>query len=113
MRLSIVKTVFLKELREMLRDRRSLAVMFGLPLVLYPLVLWGMASIGSSKKQELTEQPAKVAARDISAAPQLRAMIDAPDSGVELVYPPADEDLASRLEQGKIDAIIEVPPDAE
>ena len=33
-RLGIVRTVFVKELREMLRDRRSLAVMFGLPLVL-------------------------------------------------------------------------------
>ena len=32
----IVKTVFLKELRAVLRDRRSLAVMFGVSLVLYP-----------------------------------------------------------------------------
>ena len=32
----IVKSVFLKELREVLRDRRSLAVMFGVSLVLYP-----------------------------------------------------------------------------
>ena len=37
-RFSFVRTIFLKELREMLRDRRSLAVMFGLPLVL--LAIW-------------------------------------------------------------------------
>jgi ACR3 family arsenite efflux pump ArsB len=45
----IVKTVFFKELREMLRDRRSLAVMFGVPLVLYPLLTIALASLGSSK----------------------------------------------------------------
>jgi len=38
LRLRIVNIVFRKELREMLRDRRSLAVMFGVPLVLYPLL---------------------------------------------------------------------------
>ena len=41
MRFSIVRSVFAKELREMLRDRRSLTVMFGLPLVLYPLLAIG------------------------------------------------------------------------
>lgn len=113
MRLSIVKTVFLKELREMLRDRRSLAVMFGLPLVLYPLVALGIASIGSNKRQELTEKPARVAAPNIAAAPQLRVLMEAPDSGVELVRPANDWDLSKQLAGGKIDAIIDIPPDGE
>ena len=60
MRLDVVRTVFRKELREMLRDRRSLAVMFGIPLLLYPLVAIGMATLGSQKKQEYTIQTAKV-----------------------------------------------------
>jgi sodium transport system permease protein len=113
MRLSIVKTVFLKELREMLRDRRSLAVMFGLPLVLYPLVALGIASIGSSKRQELTEKPARVAAPNISAAPQLRVLMEAPDSGVELVYPRDEQTLSRQVADGKIDAVIDIPPDCE
>ena len=64
MRLNLVRAVFFKELREMLRDRRSLAVMFGLPLVLYPLLAIGIATLGSNKKKELTERPAKVALTD-------------------------------------------------
>lgn len=113
MRLSIVKTVFLKELREMLRDRRSLAVMFGLPLVLYPLVALGIASIGSSKRQEMTEKPARVAAPNISAAPQLRVLMEAPDSGVELVYPRDEQTLSRQVADGKLDAVIDIPPDCE
>lgn len=113
MRRSIVKTVFLKELREMLRDRRSLAVMFGLPLVLYPLVALGVASIGSSKRQEMTEKPARVAAPNIAAAPQLRVLIEAPASGIELVRPDDDRNLSQQLAAGKIDAIIDIPPHGE
>ena len=60
MRLDVVGTVFRKELREMLRDRRSLAVMFGIPLVLYPLVAIGVATLAGSKKKELTGQEVRV-----------------------------------------------------
>lgn len=113
MRLRIVKTVFLKETREMLRDRRSLAVMFGLPLVLYPLILWGMASIGSTKKHELTEKPAKVAALNLAAAPELRVLMTAPDSGIEVLAPKDQKDPTEQLSQGKIDAVVTVPPDCQ
>src|SRR6476620_8494761 len=60
MRLDVVRTVFRKELREMLRDRRSLAVMFGIPLLLYPLVAIGVAMLAGSKKTELTGQEVRV-----------------------------------------------------
>ena len=111
-RLEVIKTVFLKEAREMLRDRRSLVVMFGLPLVLYPLAALGIASIGSNKKQELTERVARVAMPDGSAAPHLRVLIE-PKSGVELVTDHSGEELPKMLAEGKLDAIIEVPPGLE
>jgi len=113
MRLDIVSAVFRKELREMLRDRRSLAVMFGLPLVLYPMVALGIASLGANKKHELTEQVARVMMTDTAAAPHLREMMRDKSSGIELVPSETDRDPRELLSQGRIDAVIEVTPDLE
>src|SRR5437764_4806171 len=84
MRFSIVRIVFLKELREMLRDRRSLTIMFGIPLVLYPILLLLVGTIGSSKKKQFTETPARVTIINPVAAPQLVKLLGAKDSGVEV-----------------------------
>ena len=45
MNLPHVGAVFRKELRETLRDRRTLTVMFLFPLVVYPLVSLLMAEV--------------------------------------------------------------------
>src|SRR4051812_26914146 len=112
MRLSIVKIVFLKELREMLRDRRSLTIMFGIPLVLYPILLLLIGTIGSSKKKQFTETPARVAVVNQEAAPQLVMLMTAKDSGVELV-PSVDPDHDLAAAEPKVDAVVIIPADAQ
>src|SRR5688500_18004611 len=112
MRYSIVKAVFLKELREMLRDRRSLAVMFGLPLVLYPLLAIGIANLGASRTRELTSEVGEIAVPNIAAAPQLRDIIETDGSGLMLSYVvPADTE--QTLTAGRIHAFVDVPADFE
>ena len=71
MRWSIIKIVFWKECREMLRDRRSLAIMFGIPLLLYPLMTVLVASIGLAKSKQLTEHPVKLFVTHPENAPRL------------------------------------------
>ena len=68
MRFSIISIVFRKELREMLRDRRSLAIMFGIPLVLYPALTIIISTLGMSQQKKLHDQVAKVAVVNIEAA---------------------------------------------
>ena len=51
MRGEIIRQVFLKELRETLRDRRSLAIMFGIPLLVYPLLTVGFATLSASRRR--------------------------------------------------------------
>src|SRR5262249_49569537 len=110
MRFSIIKIVFLKELREMLRDRRSLMIMFGIPLVLYPILLLLIGTIGSSKKKQFTETPARVAVVNDSAAPHLLELFKAKDGGTTIMLSELpDADLAA----GKLDAVVVVPDDAE
>lgn len=110
MRLSIVKTVFRKELREMLRDRRSLMVMFGLPLVVYPLIAIGLATLGSEKKKELTERPGRVTVVNLEDAPGLHELLLSPESGIRLF---GVDHPRQALAAGKIDAVITVPQGAE
>ena len=38
MRWSIIRTIWLREMRDQMRDRRTLLMIFGLPVVLYPLL---------------------------------------------------------------------------
>jgi sodium transport system permease protein len=110
MRLNIIKIVFRKELREMLRDRRSLAIMFGIPLVLYPALTIMISKVGVSKQKELKERPAAVAVVNADQAPHLEELFKSPKSGISLQKssnPTAD------LSSGKLDAIVEVPQGAE
>ena len=110
MRLSIIRIVFLKELREMLRDRRSLTIMFGIPLVLYPLLTIVIGFVGVTKQKQLTATAVKVAVVNPQAAPHLIDLLNGKDAGVQVIQSAdPDADLAS----AKLDAILVVPPGAE
>src|SRR6266545_2856648 len=110
MRYPIIKTIFMKECREMLRDRRSLAIMFGIPLLLYPLLTVLIASIGLAKSKQLAENPATIAVINASEAPHLLEMMNRKTSGVKLEAP---KDPTTDLTEGKLDVIVVVPPQAE
>ena len=75
MRFDIIKTVFFKELRELLRDRRSLLVMFGLPLVFYPILTIVTASVGQNRQEQLRQEQAKIVLINQGSAPQLITLI--------------------------------------
>src|SRR3954447_20936264 len=110
MRLKIISIVFRKELREMLRDRRSLTIMFGIPLVLYPALTIMISMVGVSKQKELKETPAKVAIVNGADAPHLKDLLIAPKSSVAVT---ASENPKADLASGKLDAVVIVPPNAE
>lgn len=112
MRLETVRTVFRKELREMLRDRRSLAIMFGIPLLLYPAVAIGIATLGSAKKKELTDQTAKVVINNAESVPYLVHLMNGQYTGLTAVRLIREEAEAA-LKTGEVQAIIDVPPRAQ
>jgi sodium transport system permease protein len=107
MNLRHVRLTFGKELREALRDRRTLAVMILLPLVVYPLLSLLAAQVAMGREKSREARPSQVAfsgngpARD-ALEPRLREkptlfVLLAPGS-------PAD------VERGKLDGLIEVDP---
>ncbi|MEA2709252.1 MAG: sodium transport system permease protein [Phycisphaerales bacterium] len=94
----------------MLRDRRSLAIMFGIPLVLYPLLTVIIGTVGFSKKEQLTKREAKIAVVNVDGAPQLVTMLREKESGVTVV---TSEDPKHELAKGTLDAIVVIPDNAE
>src|SRR5215208_2961992 len=99
----------------MLRDRRSLLIMFGVPLLLYPLLTAGLAGLAGSQVKKAKEKVAAVAVINAAAAPHLVEMIRAKGDVFRVADPPYTDAAAARaaLEAEKLDAMLEVPPDAE
>ncbi|HYC77820.1 MAG TPA: ABC transporter permease subunit/CPBP intramembrane protease [Planctomycetota bacterium] len=61
MRRRVVLSVAKRELRDILRDRRTLFATFVLPLVLYPALLLGFTSLAKSAREDLGRRELKVA----------------------------------------------------
>lgn len=110
MRLELVRHVFAKEFRETMRDRRSLAIMFGIPLLLYPLLILTTATLGARMNRRNQEQPARIVLVNGGDAPRLLRELQRRPREIRLVHP-ADPDAA--LQDQKIDAILVVPRAAE
>ena len=60
MNLHLIRLVYAKEMRETLRDRRTLMVMILLPLVLYPLVIFAIGQGLQFSESKRGEQPSRV-----------------------------------------------------
>jgi sodium transport system permease protein len=83
MQLALVKTIFLKELRDVLRDRRTLFVMIVLPIVLYPLLIIGFTQIAGVQVARLAAKQTRIVIVGLQYAGPLAPMLDSL-SGVTL-----------------------------
>ncbi|MBN1441569.1 MAG: hypothetical protein JXA90_02620, partial [Planctomycetes bacterium] len=101
-RRSIVWTIFAKEARELLRDRRAVFVSFILPLVLYPLLFAGLSVLPRRHQEDMEARPLKAAAAGETEG-FLRALRE--EDRVELISGAADEEA---LRAGEVDVIVEI-----
>ena len=76
MQLTLVKTIFRKELRDVLRDRRTLFMMLVLPVILYPVLFIGFAQIASMQAAKIAAKQTRVAILGREHSPELAAMLD-------------------------------------
>ena len=110
MKLREVSLVAGKELRETLRDRRTLAVMVLFPLVIYPLVSLVTAQVLAARAARIEAHVARVA---VSGPPaltgELRRRLGS--TGVVVVNS-ASGDARSELAANRVDAVAEVKPGA-
>lgn len=89
-----IRTIYRKELIDILRDRRTLAAMILVPIVLYPLLLLGSVQAVSIQAESLEEEEVTFGVTSQNQAALLQEMIDADRSALA-------------------DAAAETPPDAQ
>ncbi len=111
-----VKLVFHRELRDQLRDRRTLFMIMVLPLLLYPGIGIGMVQFTVL----FVEQPRQVIVVGREHLPDFPPLIAVDRFVAELFEVPeeaeqlqivSDEGAAQRLQDGEVQVVLFVPPD--
>ena len=96
-----------KELREALRDRRTLAIMILLPLVVYPLLSMLAAQVAAGREKQREDRPSTIALAETgSFRDALIAKIH--ENKTLFVLLPAGT--PADVEQGRLDLLVELDP---
>lgn len=98
-------TIYKKEIRENLRDRRSLFNSVLLGPILFPILFIGLGYFAASKQQERAEQVLEVPVVGAEYAPNLVAFLA--QQGV--LVQPAPEDPESLVRSQEVPVIIRIP----
>jgi sodium transport system permease protein len=100
--------VFLKELKELLRDRKTLFFMIALPLLIFPLIFGGIAFMTKQAIEKAETKVLNYALIGEQYAPDIYAGLQQPDkfSRVELA---ADADFAALIRDETVDFVVVIP----
>ena len=101
--------VLRKELLDTLRDRRTLIAMIVVPLLLFPLLMVGMAKFTQSRAEEARSKVLVVAVADPKNDSGLADHLDAQD-GIDVERTKDVSQLASRIGREEIDAAVVLDP---
>ncbi|WP_369942244.1 ABC transporter permease [Xanthomonas medicagonis] len=105
--LHTVLTVIRKELRDLSRDRRTLALALLLGPLLYPALILGMGALAESRVRTQIDKPLDIAVVGRERAPNLVAFLAA--QGLNAVDPPAD--LTAAIRNQDIDLALRIGDD--
>ena len=97
----IVGVIFKKELLDVLRDRRTLIAMLGIPIVLYPLLFILVSQAAMVEMRRVNETPSRVAV----VAKDGHLIENWLQADTKLVVRPSDDPIAD-LHAGKLDAVV-------
>ena len=111
MRFSIVRAILFKELRETLRDRRTLFMTVGLPVLLYPLVIVAFTRIAESGEDAIAADRSIVAVWGVVPAPVAAALTDSADLTLR-PWAEAPEDIRAGLSAGRFERLEAERPDS-
>ncbi|MCY1070860.1 ABC transporter permease subunit [Nannocystis sp. RBIL2] len=100
--------VFRKELRDTLRDRRTLVAMVVVPLLLFPLLMVGMAKFSQSRAAEARDKTLAVAVADTEASSGLAEFLRQ-EPGLEISEVQDVTALPERVRTEELDAAIVIP----
>ncbi|MGY8562361.1 ABC transporter permease [Paracidovorax citrulli] len=100
-------TVMRKELRDLSRDRRTLALTLLLGPLLYPILILGMGKLSESRFKTQIDKPLEIPTIGRENAPNLVRFLAA--QGLNAVDPP--KDLTAAIRDQRIDIALRISPD--
>lgn len=106
MKAANVGVVYRKELKDMLRDRKTLISMFLFPLILFPLMTVGFGTFERRMRSSAQAAASKVMILGADHAPELAARLRETE-GLEIL--PVADDYKQRIADKKLRAAIEFP----
>ncbi len=106
MKLRDTLTVYRKELRDALRDRRTLMSMFLVPAVIMPAILFFFGAATHQVMKKAREQPPVVAVLGGDDSPAVRAAMDAREGWI---VKDAPEDWRGHIADKRLRAVVEIP----
>ena len=101
-----ILTVFFKELRDTLRDRRAIISMFLVPTVLMPLITFGFAAVSIKMVKKASHEIPTVMIVGGEDSPAIRQKLEA-QSDLKIV--PFAADYAEQISHKKLRAAVEIP----
>jgi sodium transport system permease protein len=110
MRLRWVRIIYLKEMLEALRDRRTLFLMIGVPLLIYPILFLSLGAFTESYLAELATRTVKIALWGDVPPDLLEKLTQDDDQVVEIVEVEGEdsEDICAAARRALIDEEVEV-----
>lgn len=106
--MSPVFTVYRKELKDILRDRRTIISMLVIPMVVMPLIMLLFGGVSAKLVQSALEQVPEIMLLGAEDSPKIKAAL-ASDKGLKLTPPAAD--YAARISNKTLRAAVELPGD--
>jgi sodium transport system permease protein len=108
--MNTIATIFLKELLDTVRDRRTLFVMVIFPLLLFPLLLTAITAVQTSQIRKAEDQTLRLGLILNGNAPDLRTLL-AGREGFTLIEGIHPDSVRPLLERDSLDAAIIVGAD--
>ena len=100
-----VALTFGKELREALRDRRTLAIMILLPLVIYPLLAMLAVQVATGREKQREERPSTIA---VVGTGTVLASLTAQIKKNQTLFDLRSKGTPADVEAGRLDALVEL-----
>jgi sodium transport system permease protein len=107
MRIRDALIVYRKELRDMLRDKRTIRSMIIIPVVAMPLIIVGIGTLVAHLEGEAKKQPSKVMVRGGEDSPKVMAALR---NDADIKIDPYQTDAKQEVSDKKIGALVVLPP---
>lgn len=104
-----ILTIYLKELRDTLRDRRSLIRMFLVPLAVFPGLMGIMNAIQSSSKEKEESRELRLGYHSDSVDLGLRALLQNA-GGYQVIEVPSPDSITPWIRDNRLDLGVVLPP---